>query len=132
MNDKHDNTFLAAICCHWDYDASGSSHAVHNIWVQQAVYTWVLFCLGSGKGRLTGSYQRVDERKTRTQVTMTTALLTVTITSLSALLTVTKTNYKLFVYHRNQVKYKKEKAKSQYCVHAENETKTVQKNYGKF
>ena len=32
-----------------------------------------------------------------------------------------QSDYKLFVYHRNQVKYKKEKAKSQYCVHAVNE-----------
>ena len=33
----------------------------------------------------------------------------------------------VFVYHRNQVKYKKENAKSQYCVHAVNENQNRQK-----
>ena len=43
-----------------------------------------------------------------------------------------QSDYKLFVYHRNQVKYKKEKAKSQYCVHAVNENQNRPKNDGKF
>ena len=38
-----------------------------------------------------------------------------------------QSDYKLFVYHRNQVKYKKEKPKSQYYVYAVNENQNRQK-----
>ena len=43
-----------------------------------------------------------------------------------------QSDYKLFVCHRNQVKYKKEKAKSQYYVHAVNETQNRPKQLWQF
>ena len=43
-----------------------------------------------------------------------------------------QSDYELFIYHRKQVQYKKEKDKSQYYINVVNENKNRPKNYGKF
>ena len=41
-----------------------------------------------------------------------------------------QSDYELLIYHRNQVKYKKEKNKYQYYINVVNENKNRPKNYG--